>query len=360
MTHEAGVAAPSIYLHFASKGTLPQAVVEEHFVALRRAIELSRQAGDNAASRFLAGRLAYCLYAVDHPGSYRILIQTPRRDLKGSGFAGSQGAAAFQTLVNSVAACIAAGMARPGDPFRIVSDIWSALHGLSRCDGPPLDSPGRRWKIRCAAHWKPSPVSSFRTGPPKRRSPMADPRNVLELPSDLPVPIDDGACDHLPGMRLPALALPATDGSAVDLSALSGRSVVYVYPRTGRPDRPIPAGWDEIPGARGCTPQSCAYRDLAAELKSLGARVFGLSTQNTAYQQEAVARLHLPFPLLSDEGLELANMLSLPTFEFDDMTLIKRLTLIINDGAIETVFYPVFPPDADAANVAAWLRERKC
>ena len=188
---------------------------------------------------------------------------------------------------------------------------------------------------------------------------MPDPRNVLELPADLPVPIDDGACDHLPGRRLPALTLPATDGSAVDLSALSGRSVVYVYPRTGRPDQPLPTGWDEIPGARGCTPQSCAYRDLAAELNALGARVFGLSSQDTAYQQEAVARLHLPFPLLSDEGLELATALSLPTFEVDGMTLIKRLTLIINDGAIETVFYPVFPPDADAANVAAWLRERQ-
>jgi peroxiredoxin len=160
-------------------------------------------------------------------------------------------------------------------------------------------------------------------------------------------------------MRLSALALPATDGSLVDLSALPGRSVVYIYPRTGRPDQPTPTGWDEIPGARGCTPQSCAYRDLAAELEALGARVFGLSTQDTAYQQEAVQRLHLPFPLLSDERLDFATALDLPTFEVDGMTLIKRLTLIINDGAIETVFYPVFPPDADAANVLAWLRERQ-
>ena len=134
---------------------------------------------------------------------------------------------------------------------------------------------------------------------------MTEPRNLLDLPADLPVPVDDGACDHLPGMRLPSLALPATDGVMVDLSMLPGRSVVYVYPRTGRPDQPLPTGWDEIPGARGCTPQSCAYRDLAAELASLGARVFGLSTQDTAYQQEAAARLHLPFPLLSDERLAL-------------------------------------------------------
>jgi peroxiredoxin len=132
--------------------------------------------------------------------------------------------------------------------------------------------------------------------------------------------------------------------------------VVYVYPRTGRPDQPLPTGWDEIPGARGCTPQSCAYRDLAAELAALGARVFGLSTQDTAYQQEAVARLHLSFPLLSDARLALARALGLPTFQVDGMTLIKRLTLVVDDGRIEKVFYPIFPPDADAANVAAWLR----
>ena len=185
---------------------------------------------------------------------------------------------------------------------------------------------------------------------------MTERRDLLELPIGLPVPIDDGACDHLPGIRLPSLALPATDGGFVDLSELSGRSIVYIYPRTGRPDQPLPTGWDDIPGARGCTPQSCAYRDLAADLAALGARVFGLSTQDTAYQREAAARLHLPFPLLSDERLQFAAALALPTFEVDGMTLIKRLTLVIDDGAIETVFYPVFPPDADAGNVAAWLR----
>ena len=188
---------------------------------------------------------------------------------------------------------------------------------------------------------------------------MTEPHNLLELPPDLPVPVDDGACDHLPEMRLPSIALPATDGSAVDLSALPGRSVVYAYPRTGRPDRPIPDGWNEIPGARGCTPQSCAYRDMAAALGALGARIFGLSTQDTTDQREAVARLHLPFPLLSDERLELATALELPTFEVEGITLIRRLTLVINDGAIETVLYPVFPPDADAGNVAAWLRGRQ-
>jgi peroxiredoxin len=188
---------------------------------------------------------------------------------------------------------------------------------------------------------------------------MTEPRNLLELPADLPVPVDDGACDHLPGMRFRSIPLPATDGGVVDLSMLPGRSVVYVYPRTGRPDQPVPVGWDEIPGARGCTPQSCAYRDLAAELAALGARVFGLSTQDTAYQQEAAARLNLPFPLLSDERLTLATALTLPTLEVGDMTVIKRLTLVINNGVVETVFYPVFPPDADAAKVAAWLREHR-
>jgi peroxiredoxin len=188
---------------------------------------------------------------------------------------------------------------------------------------------------------------------------MTESRNLLDLPADLPVPVDDGACNHLPRMRLPSLALPATDGTMIDLSTVSGRSIVYAYPRTGQPDKPLPTGWDEIPGARGCTPQSCAYRDLVAELGALGACVLGLSTQDTDYQREAVARLHLPFPLLSDEWLTLTTALSLPTFEVDGMTLIKRLTLVISDGAIDTVFYPVFPPDADAANVAAWLREHQ-
>ncbi len=174
---------------------------------------------------------------------------------------------------------------------------------------------------------------------------------------DRPVPVDDGAADHLRSMLLPSIALPSTAGGTVDLAALPGRTVVYCYPRTGQPDKDPPPAWDAIPGARGCTPQSCAYRDHHAELAALGARVFGLSTQDTAYQREAVARLHLPFPLLSDERLELAAALALPTFEVDGMTLLKRLTLVIDDGRIEKVFYPVFPPDADAANVAAWLRE---
>jgi len=188
---------------------------------------------------------------------------------------------------------------------------------------------------------------------------MARLDNLYELPKDLPVPQDDGACAHLDGMRLPSIPLMSTRGERVDLSARAGRSVVYCYPRTGRPDEPSPAGWNEIPGARGCTPQSCAFRDHYAELRALGIdAVFGLSTQDTAYQTEAVQRLHLPFDLLSDEKLAFAHGLKLPTFEVEGMTLIKRLTLIVHAGCIEHVFYPVFPPDANAPAVIHWLVER--
>jgi peroxiredoxin len=157
-------------------------------------------------------------------------------------------------------------------------------------------------------------------------------------------------------MRLPTLALPSTGGRTVDLSALKGRTVVYVYPRTGEPDKNPPPGWDAIPGARGCTPQSCAFRDHYQELKRAGAaEVFGLSTQDTAYQREMATRLHLPFEVLSDEKLALTRALKLPTFDVAGMTLIKRLTLILRDGAVEHVFYPVFPPDRNAGDVLAWL-----
>lgn len=158
------------------------------------------------------------------------------------------------------------------------------------------------------------------------------------------------------GLRLPSVALPSTAGGQVDLSVLPGRVVVYAYPRTGVPDKPNPDGWDEIPGARGCTPQSCAFRDHFVELKSRGvAAVYGLSTQDTAYQREAVQRLHLPFPLLSDEQLALTMAIKLPTFRVGDMVLLKRITLIVNDGRIEHVFYPVFPPDRNAEDVLRWL-----
>lgn len=181
--------------------------------------------------------------------------------------------------------------------------------------------------------------------------------NLYELPEGIPAPADDGACDHLPGMHLPPVALPSTSGEPVDLSSLLGRTIVYCYPRTGRPDEDLPQGWDEIPGARGCTPQSCAFRDHHAELQALGTKVLGLSTQGTEYQREAVERLHLPFELLSDESLAFAKALGLPTFEVEGMVLIKRLTLVIRDGNIERVFYPVFPPDKTAQEVVEWLSQ---
>lgn len=179
--------------------------------------------------------------------------------------------------------------------------------------------------------------------------------DLHRLPDDLPIPVDDGACAHLTGLALPSVPLRATTGEVVDLARLPGRTVVYVYPRTGRPDEDPPPGWNEIPGARGCTPQACAFRDHHREIQALGARVFGLSTQETAYQQEAARRLHLPFPLLSDDDLAFARALRLPTFEVAGMTLIKRLSLIIDGGWIEQVFYPVFPPDRNAADVIDWL-----
>jgi peroxiredoxin len=189
---------------------------------------------------------------------------------------------------------------------------------------------------------------------------MARSDDLYRLPPGLPVPQDDGACRHLPGTRLPPVELASTAGRRVDLSRFAGRTVLYCYPRTGRPDEEPPPGWDGIPGARGCTPQSCAFRDRYEELKRAGAaRVFGLSTQDTAYQREAAERLQLPFELLSDEKLEFVRALRLPTFEVAGMVLVKRLTLVLRDGAIEHVFYPVFPPDRNAEQVALWLAARR-
>ena len=188
---------------------------------------------------------------------------------------------------------------------------------------------------------------------------MVRTEDFYNLPDGIPAPTDDGAADHLPGMRLPSVPLISTAGETVDLCVLSGRTVVYCYPMTGRSGRDLPQGWDEIPGARGCTPQSCSFRDHHAELRDLGARVFGLSTQDTEYQREAAGRLHLPFELLSDERLAFAEALSLPTFKAEGMILLKRVTLIIEDGRIEKVFYPVFPPDKNAEEMLAWLQQQR-
>jgi peroxiredoxin len=181
----------------------------------------------------------------------------------------------------------------------------------------------------------------------------------IEAPdwSKIPAPLDDGAARHLTNTPIAAIPLPATDGTTIDLAALPGTVVVYAYPRTGKPGVENPDGWDLIPGARGCSPQSCSFRDLFAELQSLGVnRLFGLSTQDTQYQREAAERLDLPFPILSDAQLRLTAAMKLPTFEASGMILLKRLTLVIRDGIIQHVFYPVFPPDQNAREVALWLR----
>ena len=179
------------------------------------------------------------------------------------------------------------------------------------------------------------------------------------LPEGLPVPEDDGAADHLPGLPVPSLVLESSAGP-VDLAELCAvLGVLYVYPRSGRPGEPLLPGWNEIPGARGCTPQSCGFRDHFAELKALGvAQVYGLSSQDTAYQREAAQRLHLPFPLLSDVELKLKSAIGLPTFFTSGMTLYKRMAMVLENAAIVRVFYPVFPPDKNAEEVTAWLRTR--
>jgi peroxiredoxin len=182
--------------------------------------------------------------------------------------------------------------------------------------------------------------------------------NVYELPPNLPVPQDDGACDHLAGLPVPSVRLRSTAGREIDLRELAtSRTVLYIYPRSGRPDEALPPGWNEVPGARGCTPQSCAYRDHYEELRRLGVRVFGMSTQTTDAQQEFVRRVGLPFEVLSDADRGLTRALKLPTFDVPGHTCIKRLTLVLSQGRIEKVFYPVFPPDKNAEEVIAWLRQ---
>lgn len=180
------------------------------------------------------------------------------------------------------------------------------------------------------------------------------------LPPGLPEPVDDGAAGHLLGMQMPPVSLPSTAGGLVDLSKPgAGRTVVYCYPMTGVPGQPLPDGWDAIPGARGCTPQACGFRDHHRELAELNAEVFGLSTQTTGYQTELAKRLHLPFAILSDAEFKLCDALRLPTFEVAGMRLVKRLTLILREGRIEQVFYPVFPPNESAAQVLRWLGAHK-
>jgi peroxiredoxin len=189
---------------------------------------------------------------------------------------------------------------------------------------------------------------------------MTNQKNLLNVDwSVIPAPTDDGATAHLKGTSVPSVVLQATDGRNVDLATLKGRTVVFAYPRTGEPGKPsLVDDWDMIPGARGCTPQTCSFRDLFADLSKAGANhVFGLSTQDGVYQREMAERLHLPFAVLSDEQLKLIQALDLPTMEVAGMTLIKRLALIIDDARITHVFYPVFPPDRNGPDVLAWLKD---
>ena len=184
---------------------------------------------------------------------------------------------------------------------------------------------------------------------------MTEKRDLQSLPADLPPPEDDGACDHLIGRPLHAMSLPSTSGGTLDLATRPGRTVVYCFPRAGRPDLPLPDGWNDIPGARGCTPQSLAFRDQYDDIRALHAHVAGISTQTADEQMEIVGRLNLPFPLLSDHERRFASSLDLPTFEVEGRVMIKRLTLIVTEGIIDHVFYPVFPPDKAAEEVIVWL-----
>ena len=184
------------------------------------------------------------------------------------------------------------------------------------------------------------------------------PSDLAKLPTSLPVPEDDGACDHLPGRALPPITLPSTAGRMVNLAELKVPTVLFFYPRNAQPHESIPEEWNLIPGARGCTPHSCGFRDLHQEFKLLGFQIFGVSTQNTDYQKELVNRVHLPFEVLSDAKFELVNALQLPTFEYRGLRLLKRMAWVVEDGKITKVFYPVFPPDKNADEVLNWLKAR--
>ena len=181
--------------------------------------------------------------------------------------------------------------------------------------------------------------------------------HATTLPPDLPIPKDDGACDHLPGSAVQDIPLTTTTGDQVSLATLPGRNIVFCYPRTAGPNESVKEDWNAIPGARGCTPESCAFRDLYQEFQEFGVGVYGLSSQSSDEQAEAKLRLHLPYPLLSDHELAFASAMKLPTFQWRDSTCIRRLTLVLRDGTVEHVFYPVFPPDTHADTVLAWLKD---
>lgn len=229
------------------------------------------------------------------------------------------------------------------------ADLELAGHRVMRLTWDDATVNGERTlrRVRLAGGWEPARA--------RRLSGLPRADDIHTLPDDLPVPEDDGAADHLVNASVPPIALKATTGESIRLDQLDGTSVLFCYPRTGRPDEELPPGWNAIPGARGCTPEACGFRDAYAQFTDLGVRVLALSTQSADYQREMADRLHLPFPVLSDEALELTQALRLPTFETGGWTLLNRLTLVIDAGRIRHVFYPVFPPDSHAAEVLRWL-----
>jgi len=180
-------------------------------------------------------------------------------------------------------------------------------------------------------------------------------KDLYKLPDDLPIPINDGACDHLLGSRIPSVTLMGTSDTSIDPGSVEGTVVIFFYPMIGRPNSPPMTGWNDIPGARGCTPQSCSFRDNHSRLEKLGVKVFGISSQPLIDQKEASARLKLPFELLNDSQLELTKAMNLPTFEYDSATYNKRITIISEDGVIKKIFYPIFPPDKNASDVIEWV-----
>lgn len=182
-------------------------------------------------------------------------------------------------------------------------------------------------------------------------------KNLHELPDNLPIPVDDGACNHLLGSRVPSIYLNATSGKSVDLGSVAGTAVIFFYPMNGKPDSPPMIGWNDIPGARGCTPQVCSFRNEYSQLVAMNAKVFGVSSQPLADQKEASARLALPYELLNDTPLELTHAMNLPTFEYEASIYIKRITVITIDGVIKKTFYPVFPPDKNVSDVITWIKQ---
>ncbi|RFC77324.1 MerR family transcriptional regulator [Streptomyces sp. AcE210] len=248
--------------------------------------------------------------------------------------------------------CLAVGHQHADDCPASLAEYREAIDALSqRIEGLTARRTALITHLGQAAH------RNRRVPPPDEGEDLVT--DYTSLPADLPVPEDDGAAAHLPGKQVPPLEPHSTGDATVRLDALgAGRTVIYIYPLTGRPGTDLPEGWDTIPGARGCTPETCGFRDHYQELLDAGAvRVFGLSSQETDYQREVVERLHLPFEMLSDPAWSLAQALDLPTFEAGGMMLYKRLTLIIRDGTVEHVFYPVFPPNEHADQVLTWLRE---